>query len=218
VSIKLSPDQTVLAASHKLALALVSGIVVGVLVGFAGSWKLAPLIAWDIAAIVYMAITWRRVLKFDADLTKKHALREDPSRVMADIVLLVASVISLAAVGLVLVNSGQTGGPARIAQPLLSVASVIVSWLMIHTVYALRYAELYYRAPQGGVEFGDTHEPIYADFAYLAFTLGMTYQVSDTTLGARKFRTTALKHALLSYLFGAVIIATIINLIAGLGN
>jgi uncharacterized membrane protein len=89
---------------------------------------------------------------------------------------------------------------------------------MIHTVYALRYAEIYYRDPVGGVDFGDTKSPVYADFAYLAFTLGMTFQVSDTTLSRREFRAAALRQALLSYLFGTIIIATTINLIAGLGR
>jgi len=88
----------------------------------------------------------------------------------------------------------------------------------VHTIYTLRYALLFYTAPIGGVDFKEHGLPSYADFAYLSLTLGMTFQVSDTDLNTRAFRKTALRHALLSYLFGTIIVATTINLIAGLGK
>ena len=93
-----------------------------------------------------------------------------------------------------------------------------VSWGVVHTTYALKYARLYYRGPNGGVDFHDPVEPAYKDFAYLAFTVGMTFQVSDTEINAREIRATILKQALLSYLFGAVILAVTINLLAGLSK
>jgi uncharacterized membrane protein len=93
-----------------------------------------------------------------------------------------------------------------------------LSWLLVHTVYTLRYAMLYYAGRDGGIDFNQTTSPRYSDFAYLAFTLGMTFQVSDTDLKTPAIRATALRHALLSYLFGAVIVATMINLVAGLGG
>jgi len=77
---------------------------------------------------------------------------------------------------------------------------------------------LYYTGPDGGVSFNQSEAPRYADFAYLAFTIGMTFQVSDTDLQTLAIRATVLRHALLSYLFGAVILATTVNLVAGLGT
>ena len=85
-------------------------------------------------------------------------------------------------------------------------------------MHALRYARLYYSDSPGGIDFNQSEAPSYVDFAYLAFSIGMTYQVSDTNLETRKIRTTALQHSLLSYLLGAVILAMTINLIIGLGN
>ena len=82
----------------------------------------------------------------------------------------------------------------------------MVSWLSVNTDYTLRYAHLYYTPPEGGVEFQGSDEPSYADFAYLAFTVGMTYQVADTGLLAPRFRRELLKHSLVSYVFGAVIV------------
>lgn len=100
----------------------------------------------------------------------------------------------------------------------LAVVSVALSWALVHTLFTLRYASLYYFDEDGGVNFNQSTPPRYADFAYLAFTLGMTFQVSDTNLETAGFRATALRHALLSYMFGTVILATMINLVAGLSS
>ena len=97
--------------------------------------------------------------------------------------------------------------------------TIFLSWGVIHTVYALRYARLYYAAPVGGIDFKHKgYDPCYRDFAYVAFTVGMTYQVSDTDIGAHEIRYTVLRHALLSFFFGAVILATTVNVIASLLN
>jgi uncharacterized membrane protein len=85
---------------------------------------------------------------------------------------------------------------------------------MVHTVFTLRYARLYYTPPAGGIDFNEADPPGYVDFAYLAFTLGMTFQVSDTDLTAKPVRHLALRHALISYLFGAVILGLAINVVA----
>ncbi len=88
------------------------------------------------------------------------------------------------------------------------------SWLSVHTVFTLLYARLYYGDEVGGIDFNEPDPPNYVDFAYLAFTIGMTFQVSDTNLTAKVIRRRALQHALVSYLFGAVIIALAINIVA----
>jgi uncharacterized membrane protein len=86
----------------------------------------------------------------------------------------------------------------------------------VQTVFISHYARLYYSHPAGGIDFNQDARPRYSDFAYLAFTIGMTFQVSDTSLQTSAFRAVALRQALLSYLLGAVILATTINLVAGL--
>jgi uncharacterized membrane protein len=96
------------------------------------------------------------------------------------------------------------------------VVSVVLAWVVVHTIFTLRYARIYYGGPDGGVDFNEKAAPDYADFAYLAFTIGMTFQVSDTDLTSKAMRRTALRHALISYLFGAVIIGLIINVVASL--
>jgi uncharacterized membrane protein len=88
----------------------------------------------------------------------------------------------------------------------------------VHTTFTTRYARLYYTSGTKAVDFNEDESPCYRDFGYLAFTIGMTFQVSDTPLQTKEIRATALRHALLSYLFGVVVIATTINLVAGLGK
>lgn len=207
-----------MAASTKLGLAIAVGAVAWFLSALYLNGRVAPLVGWSAAAGAFLAATWGTVLQFDPALVKKHALREDPSRVMSDAVLLVAAVASLAAVASALASGSALPRDQQIAQMVLTVLSVVMSWLVVHTVYALRYAELYYTSPVGGVDFVDTRTPVYADFAYLAFTVGMTFQVSDTVLHRADFRRTALAQAFFAYLFGTVIIATTINLVVNLSR
>jgi uncharacterized membrane protein len=95
---------------------------------------------------------------------------------------------------------------------------VAAAWIIVHTLFMLRYARLYYSSPHGGIDFNQDEPPAYRDFAYLAYTLGMTYQVSDTALKNSTMRATALRHTLLSYVLGAVVLAATINLVVGLGT
>jgi uncharacterized membrane protein len=202
----------------RLAACAMGGGVVAAVVAVVGPWWLIPLAAWDASSTTLLGWTWRSLWPMDASQTSGHATQENPSRGWADVILLTGSLISLAAVGLVLVRASHEGGLAKGLLVGLAVASIVLAWAVVHTVYTLRYAKLYYQGKPEGVDFHDASSPCYVDFAYLALTIGMTFQVSDTDLTSREIRRTALRHALLSYLYGALIIATTINLIAGLGK
>lgn len=205
--------------AHTQLLRLVGSTVVGVAGGLAGSaiWHAAwgPMVGWVAGAATHCAWTWLLVGRFDPDDTRSLATSEDPGRAVGDLVLIVASLAAVVGVGLLLLASseGTQGTPAAV----LGVLGVVASWAVVHTLFALRYARLYYEAGGRGVDFGDD-QPDYGDFAYLAFTLGMTYQVSDTTLQTRAIRRTALRHGLLSFLLGAVILACTINLVVQLAS
>jgi uncharacterized membrane protein len=203
----------------RLVVMLVAGVcAAGVCVG-AGAAVYAPLAAWDTAAAIFVGSVWGGVIAtMNARQTAAHATREDPGNAVSDLMVLLAAVASLAAVGVVLVKATSAHGAEQNLLAGLGLGSVVLSWTALHTLYTLRYARLYYTAPEGGVGFNQQEPPRYVDFAYLAFTLGMTFQVSDTDIQKASIRTGVLSHALLSYLFGSVILATTINLIAGLGT
>jgi uncharacterized membrane protein len=200
--------------------ALVPAVVVGVVVGLTLRPSLGPLAGYDAAMLFYVARVWLTIWSKDAKGTAAIATREDPNRAVADLLLLVAAVASLGAVAVAVVQSHSSHGSIRGVEIGLGAGSIVVSWLTVHTIFTLKYARLYYRGGdgEGGIDFENKVRPPYSDFAYLAFTIGMTFQVSDTDLQSVEFRRLALRHALLSYLFGAVILAATINLVAGLAT
>jgi uncharacterized membrane protein len=200
----------------RVVLALGAGAVSALVVAIVGPWWLIPLSGWDVTALIFVSWMWHSLWCLNAADTAKQARRENPRRGAADALLISSSIASLAAVGLVLVRAGQNDSLSKALLIGLSVLSIVLAWSVVHTVYSLRYAKLYYEGTTGGVDFNAPGAPCYIDFAYLALTIGMTFQVSDTNLQTTSIRRTALRHALLSYTFGTLIIATTINLIAGL--
>ena len=200
-------------ARRKVLVAAGCGLVAGGTSALFLAWELCPLVGWDVAALIYLVWVWRQIWPLDATQTARHAEREDPTKAAADLMLIIAALVSLLAVGVVLITADSSKSGVEIA---FGVASVVVSWAIIHTIFTIRYADLYYGGADGGLDFHDEKQPRFVDFAYLAFTVGMTFQVSDTEVNASGIRAQVLRHALLSYLFGTVIVALTINLIAGL--
>jgi uncharacterized membrane protein len=194
------------------------GLCVAAVTGAVSTWQYAALAGWDSAALMFTGWVWLAIGPMGSSATSTHATREDPGRAASDLVLLTAATASLGAVGLVLIRASSAGSGQQSLIGGLCIISVVLSWFTIHTLFTLRYARLYYTGVGGGVNFNQDEPPCYLDFAYLAFTIGMTFQVSDTNLQSSQVRHLALRHALLSYLFGAVILATTINLVAGLGT
>lgn len=172
--------------------------------------------SWGAAALAIILFVWLSIGRWDAAQTETHARTEDFSRATADAIFLGASTASLVPVSYTLLWAGRHHGGEQLLLILLAIAVVALSWALVHTVYALRYGRLYYAEPAGGINFHELDPPDYRDFAYVALTIGMTYQVSDTDLRAKAIRRTATRHALFSFLFGSVIVALLINSVASL--
>ncbi len=175
------------------------------------------LTAWAAAALVHLVQVWTGYWHLDSKQTQAAAMAEDPTRPVTDAILLVAAVASLAAVILVVVDAANQHGAAKGSRIALGLLTVVLSWFLVHTLFTARYARTYYvDADDHGIDFHDDDPPVWSDFAYVSFTVGMTFQIADTDLSSARVRRLALSHMLLSYLFGAVIIALTINAIAGL--
>lgn len=208
----------VTSARTKLLVSFVAAVVVAVAAALVGMVRAAPLIGWDILALTYLSLAWFTIWRLDPAAAEANATREDPGRDLTDLVLLGAAVASLVAVGLVLFGASTSSGDVKYLRAALALVSVFVSWTLVHTVYTLKYARLYYSGVPGGIDFNGTGAPDYADFAYLAFTIGMTFQVSDTNIRSKEMRRAVLRHALLSFPLLAVILAASINLVSGLAG
>jgi uncharacterized membrane protein len=194
---------------------LTVGLAAALLVGPSGAWAYAPALGWAAASATYLVWVWSVIGRLGPAATAAHARREDPGRVFSDALVLTATVASFAGVALILLDASNEQGGAKDATVAMALGSIALSWFLVHTLFTLRYAAIYYRDGTG-VDFNEESQPRYSDFAYLAFTVGMTFQVSDTDLKTNAIRSTVLRQALLSYLLGAIVLATTINLVSGL--
>jgi uncharacterized membrane protein len=179
---------------------LLAGALLGVLAGIAGT------------ATLFVAAGWLSLWPMDAERTRRDARREDFRPALEETVVVVAALGGLAGVVLLLVLGDTGDGHAAAATAL---AGVSMSWAGLHLMYATRYAYLYYAGSTGGIDFNSDDPPAYRDFFYFSYNLGMTYQVSDTDVSSATIRAVALRHCLLSYAFGTLILATTINLVMG---
>lgn len=203
-------------AKTRVTTSAIAGVVVGTSAAFVVPWEAAVLAGWDAAAALFVALVWRKIHGMDGAATKAAAGPTDLSRRIADPILTGASIGCLVGVAFTLLKASNADGAGKAGLVAITVFSVVASWLVVQTMYTLRYADLYYSADEGGIDFDEDTLPTYVDFAYVAFTLGMTYQVSDTGISKSVIRRTALGHALLSFLFGTFILATTINVVASL--
>ena len=195
-----------------------SGLIVAVVLLWFVPWGLAAMAGWDVAALAFLTSVWPIIVRADSSHAAKLARREDETRGSATVLLVAASVASLLGVGFAITLAQGQSGPPQGLLISAAVLTVVLSWTVVNTVFTLRYADLHFGS-EAGIAFGNTdgaEDPTFRDFAYVAFTIGMCYQVSDTTVRDRFIRRTVLSHALLSYLFGAVIVGGSVNLIAGL--
>jgi len=194
---------------------LIGAVAVGVVVGLAWSPLYAPLCGWAVGCLVYLIWVWATIWPMDSRRTASHAVREDPGRRVVDAVLLLCAIsVEIDLVVVLWASRGTSAENRWIA--LLGLTSVVLTWALAQTLFALRYAHLYHSLG-GGIDFNrDGYKPTYKDFAYFSFNLGMTFQVSDTTVSEPAIRVTVLRHTLLSYMFTTLVLANVINVVVGI--
>jgi uncharacterized membrane protein len=202
-----------LAAGPRLIGSIVLGAVIGLVVGLLAGALLGVLAAIAAAATVFVVVGWIVLWPMDAAATRRTVSREEFRPVAREVVIVAAAVGGLAGIVALLLLSGS--GTARAAAA-IAPGGVFMLWAGLHLMYATRYAHLYYGAPEGGINFNSHDHPTYRDFLYFSYNLGMTYQVSDTSVSNATIRAVVLRHGLLSYVFGTVILATTINLVTGI--
>jgi uncharacterized membrane protein len=199
----------------RVATAAAVGLIAAVSVAFFVPWQLSVLVGWDVTVVTLLLRVWISAARLDSAETARLATAEDNSRQATRLLLLTAAVASLIGVALAAIKAKTEPPGLDVLMTSVVVLTVVLSWALLHTLFALRYTRLYYSGEPGGIDFKNDAAPDFLDFAYVAFTVGMTFQVSDTDVQARSIRRAVLRHALLSYVFGVVIIAVTINVIAG---
>ena len=197
-------------------LRLLSAVAVG-----SAAWFVVPglqdatrtLLAWDVAGLLLLAIGVFIIVRADSRETRRRAAAYDPGHRAVWIIVLAASAFGLLAAAVTIRQGRITSSVTGDLHIALCIATVMISWLLTHSAFTLRYAHLFYgRHEVGGIVFPGGKDPDDLDFAYFAFTIGMTFQVSDTSIESGAVRRTVLCHALLSFAYNTAIIALALNL------
>jgi len=210
-------------AHHRLFIAAVLSGIVAVCLGGGVSLRAHVFVTWNFFSFCMLAMAWIGMITTKPQTVRRTARLQDSSRTAIFVFVIVSACASLLALAVLLGTAKGLSREKLIEHILLSVGTVLCSWLLVHTVFALRYAHLYYGAGRtakssegAGLEFPGEKEPDYMDFAYFAFVVGMTCQVSDVQISGRRIRRLALVHGVISFAFNTVILALTINIISGL--
>ena len=212
-------------AHHKLVISLICGILAVIMVAPVAEKPINWMIGWLAYGTVHLGLAWVTILSSHPSEVRREVDGQDSNRIMISLFVIVASFVSLLAILFLLQGAGKAASRSELTvHLLLSFSCIICSWVLVHTIFTLRYAHLYYRTTEGGgngkqqrgLEFPGETEPDYLDFTYFSFVIGMTFQVSDVTISSRELRRLALVHALLSFAFNTLLVALTINVVSGL--
>ena len=180
------------------------------------------LIGWNAGALTYLLLAWLAVSRADAGMTRVRAQLYDQSGYVIFLLVVVASTASVVAIGFIVGDAKALSLPSRVAHLTLAIVAMLLSWLLIHTLFAFHYAHRYYWRERPsedhirGLRFPGEKEPDYLDFVYYSFVVGMTSQVSDVAVVARHMRRLTLIHGVLSFVFNIAILAMSLNIIGGM--
>jgi uncharacterized membrane protein len=207
-------------AHHRVACALIAAAITGIALR-ALPLSTSSLATYDAFAFVSLACITIAIGSTTSRQIRSLARKQDVGRTIIFVVVVVAACAAVFAVVFLIRGGRSTSGNHFTVHVLLAVATVILSWLLMHTVFGLRYAHNFYgdseeRTARLGLEFPGESEPDYRDFTYFSFVIGMTCQVSDVQVKSRAMRRLVLVHGVISFAFNTVILALTVNVVSSL--
>ncbi|MBC8048299.1 MAG: DUF1345 domain-containing protein [Fimbriimonadaceae bacterium] len=177
---------------------------------------------WDVFALTYIITSWIVLFSKPVSEIKKSAAADDGSKIFVFVLVIISAFASMLTVLLLVISKDAQSETAFLPAV---IAAILLSWVMVHTVFAFHYAHMFYddgreddKRTAEGLIFPEEKKPDYIDFAYFSFVIGCTFQVSDVAITSRTIRRLVLLHGLISFLLNTFVVALTINLIAGLGN
>jgi uncharacterized membrane protein len=210
-----------LSAPKRLAIVLAICIALFVMLPRSQGVSGRLLVCWDVGGATYLLLAWITIVRADAHMTKLRARLYDQSGYVIFLLILAAACASVVAIGAVVGGIKDLPAPHRAPKLVLSIAALVLSWLLIQTLFAFHYAREYYAVhattgePRSGLIFPGGEDPDYVDFAYYSFVVGMTSQVSDVAVASREMRHVTLVHGALAFFFNLAILALSVNIISG---
>jgi uncharacterized membrane protein len=212
-------------ARHRIVISLVLAGTVWALLHGHVSLSTQSIATWNVFALCILALAWLTITTTPPDKLRFRAQQQDLSHTVIFVFVVIAAVAGLFAVVLLFHTNKEGQRPDLAFHLVSSLLAIVASWLLVHTVFGLRYAHTFYGDDDetdttsehaGGLEFPGEPSPNYMDFAYFSFVIGMTFQVSDVQITSRVFRRLVLLHGVLSFGFNTVILALTINTVSAL--
>ena len=211
-------------ARHRFAISLAFAAVIFLSLRGHMSLLTELIVTWDAFALCSLVLAWVTIVTTPRSQLRAHAKLEDVSRFAVFVFVVMAACAALFAVGFLIRTNRAELRDHLTAHLLVALGTVAVSWSLVHTVFSLRYAHIFYGdRGQGiddhhacGLHFPGEKVPDYSDFAYYAFVIGMTCQVSDVQVTSGRMRRLTMLHGVLAFGFNTVILALLINTVSGL--
>lgn len=204
----------------KLLSATVIGIVIALLAPHAWLMPTRILFGWDVGVALYLAMIAGSMRRADIARIRKRAAEEDEGAFVILLLSIVATIASVIAIVVELGGSKQAPTDQAFLHVLLAIATILLSWSFMHTIFSLHYAHEYYGEGRdkkiGGLNFPGDDEPDYWDFVYFSLVIGMTSQVSDVAITSKAIRRVAAAHGVLSFFFNVTVLALTVNIVSNL--
>jgi len=208
---------------YRLILSVIFSLISSFLLPSRFSLSIRILFIWDVGMICFLVSTWVLMVRAIPKTMRRNAQRQDEGRLVILSLITAAACASILAIAFILRETKGKDVSIVIPHLILAVVTIIGSWLIVHTIFAMHYAHEYYQdhkiqsnSKAGGLDFPEDIEPDYWDFLYFSFVIGMTSQVSDVQITSHSLRRLSLFHSILSFFFNTAIVAMSINIIAGL--
>jgi uncharacterized membrane protein len=182
------------------------------------------LCAWNFGADFFLAVTWWKMIEASPEKIRRYAENEYEGHLAIFMLVIAAACASVLAIGFLLTDKKGLSTTLLTLHVILSIMTIVGSWLLVHTMFAVQYAHSYYKYINrnhseeitAGLDFPNNDYPDYWEFLYYSFVIGMTSQVSDVETRSRDMRRLTLLHSILSFFFNTTILAMSINIIASL--
>ena len=202
----------------KLVIGAAVGVVFVAMAPFALLTTTRLLVGWDIGIGLYLVLVHFTMWRCDIDRIRQRAAEQDEGAIVILLLTMAATFASMIAIVFALGDSKQASHGLAAALIVLTVGTIVISWLFVHTIFALHYAHEYYGERSdgiiGGLTFPGGADPDYWDFLYFSLVIGMTSQVSDVAITSRSIRRVATMHGTLSFFFNVTVLALTVNMVS----
>jgi uncharacterized membrane protein len=216
---KRHPLTKLLHARQRLFYSILLGLLV--FAALPGSWRLTTrlVLGWDALTLSYLVATGQLIIRSTIEMCRRRASLYDEGDWIILAITLIGATISFATIIMELAASKAAGAPLLLSFTLTAL-TVALSWAFTHMIFALHYANLYYRVDAngqfGGLLFPGQREPDYRDFVYYSFVIACAAQTADVSTVSPAMRRVTLIHCVTAFAFNSAILALMINITASL--